>query len=77
LTADEEDQWGPMALENHIVYRQKDADGLLSVEIHQREATLKPYASSTLQIGVIIAISLLFIHLMQRQMEAKRRNQPP
>ena len=77
LTADEEDQWGPMALENHIVYRQEDADGVRSVEIHQREATLKPYASSTLQIGVIIAISLLLIHLMQRQMETKDKNQPP
>ena len=72
LTADSLDQWSPMVLENHYVYRQMNEDGTVSVEVQQKEATLKYYASTTLQIGVILVISLVFINLMQRQYEARK-----
>ena len=61
-----------MVLENHYVYRQMNEDGTVSVEVQQKEATLKYYASTTLQIGVILVISLVFINLMQRQYEARK-----
>ena len=72
LTADSLDQWSPMVLENHYVYRQMNEDGTVSVEVQQKEVTLKSYASTTLQIGVILVISLVFINLMQRQYEARK-----
>ena len=72
LTADSLDQWSPMVLENHYVYRQMNEDGTVSVEVQQKEATLKSYASITLQIGVILVISLVLINLMQRQYEARK-----
>ncbi|RZD40758.1 MAG: hypothetical protein CXT71_00315 [Methanobacteriota archaeon] len=72
LTADDLDQWSPMVLENHYVYRQMNEDGTVSVEVQQKEVTLKSYASTTLQIGVILVISLVFINLMQRQYESRK-----
>jgi hypothetical protein len=72
LTADDLDQWAPMVLEEHYVYRQMNDDGSISVEVQQREASLKPYASTILQIGVVLAIALIFINLTQRQFEARK-----
>ena len=71
LTSDESDQWGPMVLENHIVYSQINDDGEISVEIHQRVASLKPYSSITLQVGVILTTILVLINIVQRQVEAR------
>ena len=71
LTSDESDQWGPMVLENHIVYSQINDDGEISVEIHQRVASLKPYSSITLQVGVILTTILVLINIVQRQLEAR------
>jgi membrane-associated phospholipid phosphatase len=74
LTSDEYDQWGPMVLENHIVYSQMDDNGEVSVEIHQRVASLKPYSSIVLQVGVILTTVLLLINIFQRQIEARVSN---
>jgi hypothetical protein len=71
LTSDEYDQWGPMVLKNHIVFSQMDDDGKISVEIHQRVASLKPYSSTVLQVGVILAIVLVLVNIIQRQIEAR------
>jgi hypothetical protein len=71
LTSDEYEQWGPMVLENHIVFSQMDDDGEISVEIHQRVASLKPYSSTVLQVGVILAIVLVLVNIIQRQIEAR------
>ena len=70
LTADDLDQWAPMVLEDHYVYQQMNSDGDISVEVQLKEPTLQPYASNVLKIGVILAISLAFINIMQRQREA-------
>ena len=70
LTADDLDQWAPMVLEDHYVYQQMNSDGDVSVEVQLKEPTLQPYASNVLKIGVILAISLAFINIMQRQREA-------
>jgi len=71
LTSDEYDQWGPIVLENHIVFSQMNDDGEISVEIHQRVASLKPYSSAVLQVGVIFTTILVLINIFQRQMEAR------
>ena len=70
MTADDLDQWAPMVLEDHYVYQQMNSDGDISVEVQLKEPTLQPYASNVLKIGVILAISLAFINIMQRQREA-------
>ena len=72
LTADELDQWGPMVLKDHYVYQQVDEDGVISVEVQQKEPTLQPYASNILKIGVVLAIALIFVNIMQRQREANK-----
>ena len=72
LTADNVDQWSPMVLEEHYVYCQQNADGSISVEVQEREATLKPYTSSILQFGVVISVVLVFINLTQRQFESRK-----
>ena len=71
LTADALDQWAPMVLEDHYVYRQMDSNGDVSVEVQQKEPTLQSYSSNILKFGVILVISLAFINIMQRQRESK------
>ena len=70
LTADGLDQWAPMVLEDHYVYRQMDASGDISVEVQQKEPTLQAYSSNILKFGVILVITLAFINIMQRQRES-------
>ena len=72
LTADELDQWAPMVLEDHYVYQQENENGVVSVEVQEKEPKLQPYASNVLKIGVILTITLIFIYLMQRQKEANK-----
>ena len=72
LTADSVDQWSPMVSEDHYIYQEMNIDGVISVEVQEREPSLKPYASNILQIGVILGITLVFVNLMQRQKEAKQ-----
>jgi hypothetical protein len=74
LTADELDQWAPMVLKDHYVYQQADEDGVISVEVQQKEPSLKPYASNILKIGVVLSIALVFVNIMQRQKEANTIN---
>ena len=74
LTADELDQWAPMVLKDHYVYQQAGEDGVISVEVQQKEPSLKPYASNILKIGVVLAIALVFVNIMQRQKEANSFN---
>ncbi|MDP6869978.1 MAG: phosphatase PAP2 family protein [Candidatus Poseidoniaceae archaeon] len=77
LTADNLEQWNPMILENHYVYQQTNEDGTVSVEVQQKEASLKPYTSAVLQIGVILIIALTFVNFMQRQYETQIKTHPP
>ena len=70
LTADGLDQWAPMVLEDHYVYRQMDASGDISVEVQQKEPTLQAYSSNILKFGVILVITLAFVNIMQRQKES-------
>ena len=70
LTADELDQWGPMVLKDHYVYQQENDNGVISVEVQEKEPKLQPYASNILKIGVVLTITLIFFYLMQRQKEA-------
>ena len=72
LTADELDQWAPMVLKDHYVYQQENEDGVVSVEVQEKEPKLQPYASNVLKIGVILTITLIFIYLVQRQKEANK-----
>lgn len=72
LTADELDQWAPMVLEDHYVYQQLDEDGVISVEVQPKEPKLQPYASNVLKIGVILAITLVFINIVQKQKESNK-----
>ena len=72
LTADELDQWAPMVLEDHYVYQQLDEDGVISVEVQPKEPKLQPYASNVLKIGVILAITLVFINVVQKQKESNK-----
>jgi hypothetical protein len=72
LTADELDQWAPMVLKDHYVYQQVDEDGVISVEVQEKEPRLQPYASNILKIGVVLVIVLIFVNIMQRQREAHR-----
>ena len=72
LTADELDQWAPMVLKDHYVYQQADEDGVISVEVQQKEPSLQPYASNILKIGVVLTIGLIFVNIMQRQRESHK-----
>jgi hypothetical protein len=72
LTVDENDQWGPQVLENHLVYFQLE-DETVSVEIHSWEPELRLYSSIVLQLGVILAVIIVFFNMWQRQGE--RRNE--
>ena len=70
LTADGLDQWAPLVLEDHYVYRQMDDSGDVSVEVQQKEPTLQAYSSNILKFGVILVISLAFVYIMQKQRES-------
>jgi hypothetical protein len=63
-----------MVLKDHYVYQQADEDGVISVEVQQKEPSLKPYASNILKIGVVLSIALVFVNIMQRQKEANTIN---
>ena len=70
LTSDEINQWGPIVLENHLVFFEESDDGAI-IKIHSWEPELKTYSNIILQIGSVLGIILVFIHLAQRQQEAK------
>jgi hypothetical protein len=70
LTSDEINQWGPIVLDNHLVFFEESDDGAI-IKIHSWEPELKTYSNIILQIGTVLGIILVFIHLAQRQQEAK------
>ena len=61
-----------MVLKDHYVYQQADEDGVISVEVQQKEPSLQPYASNILKIGVVVTIGLIFVNIMQRQRESHK-----
>ena len=71
LTSDELEQWSPHVLENHLVYFEMDEEGVVTIEIHSWEPELKLYSNIIMQFGTLAAIILVFIHVLQRQLEAK------
>ena len=70
LTVDKNDQWGPQVLENHLVYFQSEGE-VVSVEIHSWEPELRLYSSIVLQLGVVLAIFIVFFNTWQRQGERR------
>ena len=66
LTSDKINQWGPIVLENHLVYFEENGDNTV-IKIHSWDPELKIYSNILLQIGSILGIILVFIHLSQRQ----------
>ena len=70
LTADEVDQWGPIVLEDHLIYLEQSEDGVL-IQVHSWEPELKSYSNIVLQIASIVGIVLVFVYINQKQNEAK------
>jgi len=73
LTVDTLNQHSPQVLEQHIVYVESDEDGTSTVRIHSWEPTLQTYSSLVLQIGIVLAVFVVFIHILQRQKEYRDR----
>jgi len=72
LTSDKINQWGPIVLDNHLVYFEEDGDGSI-IKIQTWVPELKEYSNIVLQMGTILIIILVFIHLNQRQIEARNK----
>jgi hypothetical protein len=72
LTADEIDQWGPIVLEDHLIYLEESDDGVV-IKVHSWTPELKSYSNIVLQIASIIGIVLVFIYINQKQSEAKSK----
>ena len=70
LTADEVDQWGPIVLEDHLIYLEQSEDSTL-IQVHSWEPELKSYSNTVLQIASVIGIILVFVYINQKQNEAK------
>ena len=71
LTSDKINQWGPIVLENHLLYFEESGDSTV-IKIHSWTPELKTYSNILLQIGSVLGIFLVFIHLSQRQHEARK-----
>lgn len=70
LTADEVDQWGPIVLEDHLIYLEESDDGVV-IKVHSWEPELKSYSNTVLQISSVVGIVIVFIYINQKQSEAK------
>ena len=70
LTADEVDQWGPIVLEDHLIYLEESDDGVV-IKVHSWTPELKSYSNIVLQIASVIGIVIVFIYINQKQSEAK------
>ena len=70
LTADEVDQWGPIVLEDHLIYLEQSEEITL-IQVHSWEPELKSYSNTVLQIASVIGIILVFVYINQKQNEAK------
>jgi len=72
LTSDALHQWSPHVLENHLVYFEQSVDGEVSIHIHSWEPEITAYSNVILQIGIMLGVMLIFIHIVQRQAESRR-----
>jgi membrane-associated phospholipid phosphatase len=72
LTADALHQWSPHVLEHHLVYFEQSADGEVSIHIHSWVPEITAYSNVILQIGIMLGVLLVFIHIVQRQAESSR-----
>ncbi len=72
LTADALHQWSPQVLEHHLVYFEQSADGEVSIHIHSWVPEITAYSNVILQIGIMLGVLLVFIHIVQRQAESSR-----
>lgn len=70
LTADEVDQWGPIVLEDHLIYLEESNDGTI-IKVHSWTPELKSYSNTVLQIASVVGIIIVFIYINQKQTEAK------
>ena len=70
LTADEIDQWGPIVLEDHLIYLEESDDGVV-IKVHSWTPELKSYSNTVLQIASVVGIIVVFIYINQKQTEAK------
>ena len=70
LTADEVDQWGPIVLEDHLIYLEESSDGTI-IKVHSWTPELKSYSNTVLQIASVVGIIIVFIYINQKQTEAK------
>lgn len=70
LTADEIDQWGPIVLEDHLIYLEESDDGVV-IKVHSWTPELKSYSNTVLQIASVVGIIIVFIYINQKQTEAK------
>jgi len=72
LTSDALHQWSPHVLEHHLVYFEQSADGEVSIHIHSWVPEITAYSNVILQIGIMLGVLLVFIHIVQRQAESSR-----
>ena len=70
LTADEIDQWGPIVLEEHLIYLEESDNGVV-IKVHSWTPELKSYSNTVLQIASVVGIIVVFIYINQKQTEAK------
>ncbi|MEC7255383.1 MAG: phosphatase PAP2 family protein [Candidatus Thermoplasmatota archaeon] len=70
LTADEIDQWGPIVLEDHLIYLEESDNGVV-IKVHSWTPELKSYSNTVLQIASVVGIIVVFIYINQKQSEAK------
>lgn len=70
LTADEIDQWGPIVLEDHLIYLEESDNGVV-IKVHSWTPELKSYSNTVLQIASVVGIIVVFIYINQKQTEAK------
>ena len=70
LTADEVDQWGPIVLEDHLIYLEQSEESIL-IQVHSWEPELKSYSNIVLQVASVVGILLVFVYISQKQNEAK------
>ena len=73
LTSDDVHQWNPQVLEHHLVYLEESADGDVTIHIHSWVPEITPSSNVILQIGIIVGVLLVFIHIAQRQSESSQR----
>ena len=72
LTSDDLHQWSPHVLEHHLVYFEESAEGDVTIHIHSWVPEITPSSNVILQIGIIVGVLLVFIHIAQRQSESSQ-----